>query len=301
MVNNVAISQKSSVLRILAYTFCLFCLSIIGYYNYTVYHSLTILIKTAVSFLMAIIALNKYYEEQDNCFIFLGLGCMFSNVFDIIHGYGLIYNYKLFIKSYLISALIQNISFYLVFKFIDKEKINYRKIVFIYTISTIILIFILFKFSDLIKCVESGKPTISYLVITVINISIAIKGFLILKNKKYFLESETYNYIKIAFLLNMEYMVLAIFGTTLYVENITLKIVTHNMLTIYIYYLYKSIVKENLISPYTNIVNLNQELNNKSDLLENTNVHLEKINSMRNKMKENLIKREALLNSILNT
>lgn len=301
MVNNVAISQKTSVLKILAYTFCLFCLSIIGYYNYNVYHSLTILIKTAVSFLMAIIALNEYYEEQDNYFIFLGLGCMFSNVFDIVHGYSLIHDYKLFIESHIISVFIQNISFYLVFKFIDKERVNYRKIFSTYAISTIILIFVLFKFANLINMVEYEKPTISYLIITIMNILIAIKGFIILKNKKYFIEPETYRYINIAFSLNIAYMVLAIFITTYYSHNITLKIIAHNMLIIYIYYIYKSIVKENLISPYTNIVNLNQELKSKSDLLENTNVHLEKINFMRNKMKENLIKREALLNSILNT
>lgn len=301
MVNNVAISQQSNIFKTLAYTFCLFCLSIIGYYNYTIYHSLTILIKTAVSFLMAIIALNEYYEEQDNYFIFLGLGCMFSNVFDIVHGYSLVQSYELFIASHITSVFIQNISFYLVFKFIDKEKVNYKIIVFIYVISTIILIFILFKFSHLVDFVEYGKPTIYYLAITVINILIVIKGLVIFKSKKYFIEPETYKYINIAFLLNIAYMILAICITTFYSHNITLKIIAHNMLIIYIYYIYKSIVKENLILPYTDIVNLNQELNNKSDLLVNTNMHLEKINFMRNKMKENLIKREALLNSILNT
>ena len=301
MMKNIAVSRNFNILRILSYTICLVGLSIIGYYNYKFYHSLTILIRTAVSFLMAIIALNEYYEEQDNYFIFLGLGCMFSNVFDIIHGYSLIHNYKLFIESHIISVFIQNISFYLVFKFLDKDRVNYRSIVFIYAISTIILVFILLKFSDLVDLVQNNNPTIPYLLISIVNILIVIKGFLILKNKKYFIEPAIYRYINIAFLLNIIYMILAMFITTKYVESTTLKVIAHNMLIIYIYYIYKSIVKENLILPYTDIVNLNKELNNKSELLENTNIHLEKINFMRNKMKENLIKREALLNSILNT
>jgi len=245
--------------------------------------------------------LNKYFEDQENYFIFLALGCMFSNVFDIIHAYSLMYSHELFTQSYLMSLVVQNISLYLAFKYIDKERFNYKNIILMYAIFIIFLILILFKFSYLIKCVEYGKPTVFYLIITVINMVISVKGYRTLKNKKHFIVEETYNYINIAFICNIIYIILAVVVTTKYIDNITLKIITHNVLTIYIYCIYKSIVKESLILPYINIINLNQELNSKSHLLEDTNVHFEKINFIRNKMKENLVKREALLNSILET
>ena len=290
-------TKKNNILSIMLYLGILLAISILGYINYGVYHTLITVIKSCVSFLAFIITLNSYYGKQNNYMSFIGIGFIYASLFNIIHA--LTINMDLyFLETNMLAIYIEIVSFILAIKFINKDNINYKKTHLLYSAIFSVFVFIIYKYIDIIAF--SKNIYMLYLPHLIISLLLVLYALRILKLNKKFIQNEIYNYTGTAILLMGGYIILTIIDNFTLYNSLGITIVRHNLLIIYSYYIYKTIVKDRLVEPYHNLIEANNDLNNKSSLLENTNVLLERINNIQNNMKENLVQREGLLTTILN-
>ena len=290
-------TKKNNVVSIIMYLGILLAISIIGYINYGVYHTLITVIKSCVSFLASIITLNSYFGKRNNYMSFIGIGFIYANLFNIMHA--LTINMDLyFFETNTLTIYIEIISFILAIKFINKDNINYKKIYFFYSLVFIVSIFIIYKYVSIIDLSKNSYTL--YFPILIISLLLVLYALRILYLNKNLIQNEIFNYTGTAILLMGGYIFLSIVYNFTQYNSLIITIVRHNLLIIYAYYIYKTIVKDRLVQPYYSLIEANNDLNNKSSLLENTNLLLERINNIQNTMKENLIQREGLLTTILN-
>ena len=173
-----------------------------------------------------------------------------------------------------ISRYLQSISILISFRYINK-KLNFNHTFFIYTILTLLSIYLVFNTNILPACTVEGQGLTNYKRYSeyLISLIVLISVIILKKNKNHF-ERNQYNLIFTSFVIDI--ITSIIFTTYASIEG-NFNVLGQISKFLAYYLIYKAFIKSNLKNPYTSLNLVNKELNSKIEELKESNERYTKL------------------------
>ncbi|WP_330602804.1 MASE3 domain-containing protein [Anaerosolibacter carboniphilus] len=297
--------SKQSLIRLFFFASIMLGLIYSSFENYLFFHILVEGLCIVIGLGVMVIAFNTHTFTKNDSLLLLGVSYSFVAGFDFIHtitykGMNIFSGLDANVPTqlWIIARYIESISLVIVSIFLNRRT-RVSKLTFLYSVISAFLLLSVFYWNIFPNCFVEGigltsfKKISEYIICGILLIAISF-----LVRKKESQSREVFFYLILSITLTAISELFFVFYVSVYGLS---NMLGHIFKLLSFYFVYKSIVQTYLKEPYHLLNKTNIYLEEVMSELEESNAELQSENDKRRAIEKELLKDQAVLNSILNS
>jgi signal transduction histidine kinase/DNA-binding response OmpR family regulator/HPt (histidine-containing phosphotransfer) domain-containing protein len=244
-------------------------LIILASYNFLAFHVLSELIIIVISFCLLIIALNAYSISKNSYFTLIAIALGFMGVVELVHllaykGMTIFpeYGSNLATQTWVIARYIESISILIAFLFLKKYELNTTIALTIYSLITVVLLWMVFNQVIFPVCYIEGVGLTPFKIVSEYLISLF---FLAAIGLTYHYRKSFKRDVYIYMILFLGFSIISEMLFILYVDVYSsFNLYGHIFKIFAVWFLYKAIIQKSVKKPFETLF---REMNNSHDML----------------------------------